>query len=418
MKRKYQISLVILLLVITLFVPMYFMNYNRTSIKEDNIGEKYIEIEKKYDFLSGSKSLFEWQLVQSDIEIKKTVVTGKIVAVGDIMFHSPQIKSGYNDSEKIYDFYPVFQRIEKYIKDADIALGNYETVAAGKEYKFGGYPRFNAPKETLKALSMVGFDILSTVNNHSIDRGKDGIVNTIDHINEYNMVNIGTYKSKDREILIRNVNGINIAFLSYSYGFNGLDVLLSNEELSYMVNTIDEEKIKNDIVESEELGADIVTVVIHWGNEYQLTPSKEQVDLAYKMIDWGADVILGSHPHVIQKSEIVKRHDGDKFIIYSMGNFVSNQRIETISNKNRSHTEDGVIVSLEFEKNKETGKTRLKDFDYIPTWVNRYYNNGKSNYEILPTLEYIDDDNSISQDVFNRIKNSYDRTMRKMFIVK
>src|SRR5690554_191707 len=163
----------------------------------------------------------------------------KLLAVGDIMFHSPQFKAAYNNESSTYDFIPTFKHVKKYIESSDIAIGNFETVTAGEEVGFSGFPRFNAPKETLKALSEVGFNILSTANNHAIDKGRDGLIRTIDYINEYGMKNIGTYKERENNILIEEVEDIRIGFLSYTYGLNGLDSLLTKEELTYMVNLID-----------------------------------------------------------------------------------------------------------------------------------------------------------------------------------
>ena len=344
---------------------------------------------------------------------ENTIKTATICAAGDIMFHSPQIKAAYSANTDSYDFTENFKYVKKYISEADLAIGNLETVTAGSNFGYQGYPNFNAPDEIICALKYSGFDVLSTANNHCLDQRRTGVINTIDRIYDNGLENIGTYKEKHDLPFIKEVNGIKIALLSYTYGCNGMEHSLTEEELGYMVNFIDEGKIKNDIQKARELDADAVVVVIHWGNEYQLEVSEEQLELGKKIIDWGADIILGSHPHVVQKSEIVNHDGDDKFIIYSMGNFLSNQRAETVSNK---YTEDGVIVNIQLEKDFSNNKTIIKDVSYVPTWVRKYYCEGKLKYEIMPILDFVDNKNvnGIDDDTMVRMKESYSDTIEKM----
>ncbi len=352
-----------------------------------------------------------------DIDIEKDM-TVTISVTGDVMVHMPQVRSAFDSSSNSYDFTSVFEEIKPYISSSDISIANLETVIAGNEYGFSGFPRFNSPEELLKALNDTGFDILSTANNHSIDKGKKGIINTIDNIEKYNMVSVGTYKESTDRVLIKEINGIKLGILAYTYGCNGLEVLLTEEELDYMVNIIDEERIRNDIKLTEDMGVDMTIVLMHWGNEYQLEPSEEQILLGSNMITWGADIILGSHPHVIQRSEIIEHNGERKFIIYSMGNFISNQRRETMKNSRRKYTEDGIIVTLTLEKDSSMGRTSIKDVDYIPTWVYRYSENGKLMYKIMPTIDYMDNSNDniqiLDESVLNKIKESYTQTMKRM----
>lgn len=400
-KKKFTLGIIIVLFFISLITIQYYDYLMDRNVESEYESEGINDLEKTDEV--------EEATVEEEIPPK---IESTIVAVGDIMFHTPQIKGAYNSETGEYDFNFVFEEIAKYIENADLAIGNFETVTAGNAYKYSGFPRFNSPKSTVAALKNAGFDILSTANNHSLDRGKEGIIKTIEAINEQDIKNVGTYKEPTEDILIEDINGIQAAVLSYTYGCNGLEVLLSEEELSYMVNIIDEDKIKNDIEKADESQVDMTIVVMHWGNEYQREPSQYQIDLAYKMIEWGADIILGSHPHVIQKSEIVK-HDGeDKFIIYSMGNFISNQRRETLNIRNRQYTEDGVIVKLTLEKDFEIEKTRIKDVEFIPTWVYRYGENGVYKHVILPTIDYLSEENdNINMEVLNRVEESYNNTI-------
>lgn len=396
-----RIRIIILLLILGLssflianrFFPNSVTVNDRTSLKEEK--ESLISLEEPIPIE----------------EEKKTTTT--LLAAGDIMFHMPQIRAAYDTNSKTYDFKHVFKYVKKHIESADLSIANFETVTAGNGMGFFGFPRFNSPEETLKAIKYAGFDILSTANNHALDQGKEGILNTIKVIEKEGMKNIGTYEGPNNDILIEEINEIKIAFLSYSYGFNGLDYTLSEEELSYMVNRIDENRIKEDIDRAKNLEADMVVVFIHWGNEYQKEPSDHQLELGNKMVEWGANIILGSHPHVVQKSEIINYKGKDNFIIYSMGNFISNQRRENMDNK---YTEDGIMVKIQLEKNFSKGETNIIDITYIPTWVRRYKDNGLK-YEILPIRDFLEDEelySKIDDKEKERIEESYNDTLDKM----
>lgn len=400
MKRTF--AFILMILIVSLAIVSLNNNWTdyKESVNEENLEPKDIgDVEDTDD------------IIEEHLEEKKSTAT--ILAVGDIMFHIPQIKSAYNKDTNSYDFTGMFKYVKPYIESSDIALGNFETVTSGNDIGFFGFPRFNSPVETLYALKDAGFDILNTANNHAIDRGKDGIINTINYINEYGMKNIGTYKEPEDNILIEDINGIKIAFLSYCYGFNGLESLLTEEKLSYMVSKIDENKIKKDIEKAKDI-SDIVVVLIHWGNEYQREPSQYQTELASNMINWGANIILGAHPHVIQKSEFIEKDGKNNFIIYSMGNFLSNQRMESTGNK---YTEDGIMVKIELEKDLNKEDTVIKDIDYIPTWVRRYEERGAIKYEILPIEDFIENEDlykNLREKEKERIVESFESTMEMM----
>ncbi|MGO1368966.1 CapA family protein [Senegalia sp. (in: firmicutes)] len=336
-----------------------------------------------------------------------------LYATGDIMFHGSQLKSAYNNSTGEYDFKEVFEPVKRHLENADIAIGNFETTTAGDSLPISSYPSFNSPDSTVSALKYAGFDILSTANNHSLDTGKIGVVNTINNIEKNDMDYIGTSKEDYKPFILKEENEIVLSFLSYTYGLNGNDSRLSKEELEYMINLIDEEKIEEDIKRAKNV-SDKVVVFIHWGDEYSRSPSEFQMTLADKMFSFGADVILGSHPHVIQRSEMIKKDGEDKFIIYSMGNFISNQRRETLPNvRNNIYTEDGIMVNINFKKNLKTEEVIIEDVNYLPTWVYKYAENGRNKYEILPVADFVNDE-KLSVDIRKRLKNSFNQTMELM----
>lgn len=399
--------IVILIMVILLLLPL--LGYTIYKDFYNSSTDVIIDIPEK-DIDEGEVEGPEIEEIEEVEEAKTSNI--KLLAVGDIMFHSPQFKAAYDKESNSYDFKPSFQYIKKYVEEADLAIGNLETVTAGEEVGYSGFPRFNSPKETILALKETGFDILSTANNHSLDQGKKGIINTIDAINEYGMKNMGTYKEVGDNILIEELEGIEIGFLSYTYGLNGLDSLLTREELSYMINLIDEEVIRKDI-EDLRGQVDLLVVSIHWGHEYHREPSAYQIELGEKMVNWGANIILGSHPHVIQKSQIIEANGRDNFIIYSLGNFLSNQRGETMGNP---YTEDGLILILEIEKNLSSGETIIKNIEYIPTWVHKYWDSNKMNFEILPVSPSLEGNSNgiLTEGQKTRMEKSFRDTMEKM----
>ncbi|RJE88441.1 CapA family protein [Paenibacillus sp. 1011MAR3C5] len=336
-----------------------------------------------------------------------------LAAVGDIMFHNAQLESA-RVATGGYDFKPVFEQVKPIIEAADIAIANFETTTAGTDpYKHQGYPRFNSPDEAVDALKEAGFDILTTANNHSLDTGKQGVTRTLDTIQSRGLATVGTYATRpDTRVLLKEVKGIKLAFLSYTESLNGLESLMTPEELDAMVNKVDEAKIQEDVAYAKAQGADLILASLHWGNEYEREPSTGQVNLAQRLSSFGVDIILGSHPHVIQKSEWQQSGDRNTFVVYSMGNFISNQRQETLDNV---FTEDGVIVQFEIRKDKQTGATEIHKVDYVPTWVYRDMEPGQQTfaYRILPAEDY---SNSLElSDAFKaRIERSYQDTMSQM----
>lgn len=400
---------IILFVFILILIPLLYKggkNLITTSIETISNKGKDGGKEQNSKLDDNEKSIFDKEDDESLVEL----TNAKILSVGDIMFHMPQVKSAYQGNGK-YSFDDSFKYVKKYISKADISIGNFETVTAGNDKKFSGFPQFNSPKETLLSLKNSGFDIISTANNHSLDQGKEGLINTIKYANEYGLKNLGTYEEEvEKNYLIEEKNGIKMGFIAYTYGLNGLEFYLSEEELSYMVNLIDENKIEEDIKELKK-ETDIVVISLHWGSEYQREASQEQIDLGHKIIDWGADIVLGSHPHVLQKSEIIKKNGKDSFIIYSQGNFLSNQRKDTMGNE---LTEDGVMVEIELEKDLSNDNTIVKNVEFIPTWIYKYKENDRELFKILPTRDVIDGSLEIELDeeTRERINKSQEDSMK------
>lgn len=339
----------------------------------------------------------------------------RIAAAGDIMFHETQLNSAYQKESNSYDFNSVFEDVKPLIESADLALVNLETTLGGAEIGYRGYPTFNSPDETIDAIKNAGFDVLTTANNHSLDTGSQGLKRTVKIIREKELSSVGSYDEKpESRVLMKEVKGINIAILAYTESTNGLGDQYPAEELNAMLNLMDEDIIREDINEAKERQADLIITFMHWGEEYMENPNAKQLQFAEMMAKEGVDIILGSHPHVIQKSEFIEVDDHRAFVIYSMGNFVSNQRRETLGD-GKEGTEDGIIVNFDIRKNDQTGETTVENVEYIPTWVYRNKEKGESRYtyRILPIENFLDS-TDISKVFQERMKQSLEKTVSKM----
>lgn len=352
--------------------------------------------------------LFDFQIRDSKTNSTDSTSTLTISFVGDLMCHSPQMDYARIGKDS-FDFKPVFRKVKNYLSSADITIGNLETIFAGTENGYSGYPLFNSPDEYLYALKDAGFDILLTANNHSMDRGKKGIIRTIEKINSLGMSSIGSFKSQyDRDsIRVFEINGIKITLLAYTYGLNG-NYIPKNEK--YLVNKIDTNLIKLDIEDARKKNADVVLVYFHFGEEYQRKLNTYQKEIVKSAVNSGADLIIGSHPHVIQPIEKFlseKNKIKEGIIAYSLGNFLSNQRWR--------YSDTGVILNMTIKKNISTGQIRLSKVSFLPTWVYKGKIDGKNEFVILPADTTLSDfHNQLPQTDRLKLFQSIDDT-RKMF---
>lgn len=328
-----------------------------------------------------------------------------ILAVGDLMVHTPQLTSARVADG--YDFEPCFAPVASRITAADLAIGNLETTLAGADRGYTGYPMFNSPDSFADALVESGFDVLTTANNHTLDRGPAGLTRTLDILDELDAQHTGTARTAEEaeRILMAEVNGAKVAILAYTYGMNGFT---APSDKKWMVNVIDTTRMVADVKRARELEPDLVIVSIHNGVEYQRQPSESQKAVEMAMIEAGADVVLGSHPHVIQPMQTVEatREDGTPrtgFIIHSLGNFVSNQR--------ERYRNTGLLLELGFEKDVRSGVTSLVSVEYVPVWVDDTDEAGKE-HRVLPIGDVLADSAYPGVDTADRtrIQQAWDDT--------
>lgn len=363
-----------------------------------------------------SSSAVQDPLSQKENEkINQPPVEIEISAVGDIMTHTPQIKAQYNQSTGKYDFTNNFKWIQPYIQKSDLALANFETTLAGSSKPYSGYPQFNSPDQIVDALKTAGFDVLSTANNHSYDTGFSGMKRTAQVIRDKGLMNIGTKESADeKDYIIHNVKGIKVGLISYTYdtnpapdqtALNGIPVSKQGQDLihTFSYSELDQQiqKIQSQVQRMKKEGADVIAMFVHWGNEYERQPNENQKQTAQKLADSGVDIIFGSHPHVIQKIDYIHSDvtNKDTLVVYSLGNFLSNQRTELIK---KPYTEDGMIVQVTLQKDMNTKKVQVSNVNYVPTWVHLYTRGAKKFYEVLPVKEALEDKQKYS---LNTVKN-------------
>ena len=296
--------------------------------------------------------------------------SARIMANGDLLYHIPIYRTALKE-DGTYDFHENFEYVKPWLKQADLVIGDFEGTV-NKDHYLGGYPLFNAPGEVMDAIKDAGYQVLDLAHNHILDSQIEGVFSTADAIEKAGMTPIGVYTHEPRDkapIVIKEVNGIKVALLAYSYGFNGIEEYISKEDYDNHLSDLNEEKMKAEI-ERAEKEADITVIMPQMGIEYQLEPTEEQKQLYHKMIDWGADIIFGGHPHVVEPAETVEKDGDKKLIIYSMGNFLSNQRIETMQDEeNAKWTERGVLMDVTIKK--KSGKTTIETAQAHPSWVNR-----------------------------------------------
>ena len=308
-----------------------------------------------------------------------------LMAVGDIMVHDQQLEAAWDSRTNRYDFLPSFVHVKPLFQEADWVIGNLETTLAGREARYTGYPMFNSPETLALTLKEIGFTAVTTANNHSLDRKEEGVHKTIAHLDQAGLLHTGTFRSEEerKEPLFLQKGEITLALLAYTYGTNGIPVPKGKP---YLINLIDPVLIRQDILAAREKGADLVAVALHFGSEYQRLPNEAQKKTAEQVLRFGADLILGAHPHVVQPYEwkTVILEDGREhkgLIAYSLGNFISAQRWD--------YKDVGAILKLALHKGGK-GETRIESVELIPTYVYFHRANGKRNYVIHPvwrTLE-------------------------------
>ena len=325
----------------------------------------------------------------SEIANEDSLISVRVIAAGDAMCHSPQFTQAKKPASNTYDFSGCFQYMTDILATGDLNIVNLETTLAGAPYS--GYPQFCAPDEFAAALQEAGFNFFLLANNHCADKGSKGVISTIEKLQKLQIPSAGTYLNKSdrqqRHPALMEINGIKIALLNYTYSTNGLSVT-APVSVNYLHDTT---QIKKDLEAAKLQQADIIIAFLHWGTEYRRTPDDRQKAQAQFFFENGTDMIIGSHPHVIEPMEYFAYNPADttqkKLIYWSLGNFISNQRKE--------HTDGGIMASFTITKNKNTQQIRVENETAIPYWVYRKPNLFPG-YFVLPTERFLNDSTTFS----------------------
>jgi len=349
------------------------------------------------------------------------VYSARLAFVGDLMAHDVQKRYAYDRDNDTYSFISCYELIKPYLNDADYTVGNLETPVAGKNATpMTGYNEwllFNAPVEFAEALKETGFDLVTTANNHANDMGEAGILHTIEALDAIGLEHTGTNTStEDQEkVLIKEINNIRFAFLAYTGGLNSIPLPQGKR---YLVNRVNDDLIRRQIEYARQAGAEIVIVMPHTGEEFQGNPDELAITRAHDICRLGADIVMASHPHVLQPTEVfeVVNEDGSVrtcFIAYSMGNF--------ISGLDWKPCDAGAVFYLDFEKTEDEngGSVRLAHASYAPTWVQYKDKDGNVKISIHPVSDTLmaikaGEDVDLSERDITRLMGAHRETTRRM----
>ena len=286
-----------------------------------------------------------------------------LVMVGDALIHSSVYDDAYEDGK--YNFYKMLSPVKDYISSHDLAFYNQETVLGGTSLGLSSYPSFNSPQEVGDAFIDAGFNLVSLANNHTLDKGSKAVINSNNYWKrQKEVLTSGSYNNETErnQVVIKEVNGIKYALLAYTTTTNGI-----KPTANYYVNVYNEDQVKEDIAKVRDK-VDLLLVSMHWGEEYNTSIINSQEEIAKYLSSLGVDIIIGTHPHVVEPIEYI----GDTLVIYSLGNFLSGQE--------GLDRQVGLMVSVEITKNDD--KIVISDPSAILTYT--YYNNGntKTNFKV------------------------------------
>lgn len=324
--------------------------------------------------------------------------TFTLAASGDFLIHSAvwRAASDYAGGEG-YDFSPMLDPIAPLVEAADFAICHLEVPLSPDSTNLSSYPQFNSPAELADAIAGAGYDTCSVASNHTIDKGETGVVNTLAVLDSAGLQHAGSARGPEEDVpTLYDINGVTVGHLSYTYGLNGLRVPAGKD---YLVNVTGVDEILADAAAARAAGAEFVVVSMHWGSEYIVDPTSTQRQQAETLLQSDdIDFILGHHAHVIQPIGQV----GTKYVVYGMGNFLSNQRSGNV----RVGTEDGVLVQARVWEQAD-GSFSVSYIDYTPTYVE------EGTYRILPVPQTLNAPGN-SPALVAALETSWERTQERI----
>lgn len=405
-KIKKFLKIVIIILIILIFIFLFKILHNYYQNNYSYVKNQNTTIDNNINQLNNLENS-ENNISYTNTE--ETPINFTLTAIGDTLCHNTQYWDAYNIETKEYNFSYVYEDIKYYTKVADITVGSLETTFAGEERGYSNYPTFNSPDSLATSLKKIGVDVISLAGNHALDYGYSGLCRTIDILEEADISHLGTYKTVEEQekILIKNVKGVKIAFINYTYGTNGIPV---PSDKKYCLNLIDKNLISKQIEKAKEQNVDMIVACMHWGTEYKTVANNEQKELADYLFKNGVDIIIGNHPHVLEPMEkkTITLDDGttkDVFVVYALGNFTADQRDEI--------TRDSAILNLNITKNLD-GKISINKVDYVPIYMYKNTSVKTHKFKILDIKKCIaqyesGDTSYISSTLYKNLKTQLEK---------
>lgn len=369
MKKKYVIFVVLIVLIIFGFICGLYL-LKKESPTEPKQEEKTEEVKKE--------------------EPKTSKLS--LIMVGDALLHGSVYRDAYKNG--VYNFDSQLEYIKPVVQNYDLAFYNQESILGGTELGLSDYPTFNSPQEFGDAMINTGFNLVSLANNHTMDRGEKAVLNSCEYWkSKENVLAVGSYCSKEdsEAVQIKEKNGIKYTLLAYTYGTNGISVPQGKE---YLVNLYSDEKAKSDIEKVRDK-VDLLIVSMHWGTEYRTEPTEEQKREAEYLSSLGVDIIIGTHPHVIEPITYIN----DTLVIYSLGNFISAQ-----STNNDYNTMVELMTSVDIIKEEKNGQTTIKLDNLNNELLYNYYKKGSrwTDFKVIPFSQMNSNYNSDYQRLYNK----------------
>ena len=342
---------------------------------------------------SSTRNTSTTNFIINEEPVTARATTINLKMVGDVLVHSQLYKNGRH-SDGSYNFDHFFTNISQDISTADISIVNQETILGGTELGSSAYPKFNSPKEIGDAEVKSGFNTILHATNHTLDKGEVGLNNCLDFWKtkypNVAVLGINETETDYNNIYVYAKNDFKIAILNYTYGTNGLPIP-SNKP--YCINTLDEDKVISDIEKAKKL-ADMVIVCPHWGTEYKLTPDDYQDTWTQLFLDHGVDIVIGTHPHVLQPIETLTSSSGHTMLVYySLGNFISCQDTKECM--------IGGMADITLEKD-SSGKCHIKQYGLVPIVTHRVFTMGQyTSYKLSDYTQSLVDENTIKKYAFD-----------------
>ena len=364
--------------------------------------DKKLFAEQKAEIERQSQEIFSQineSIAQTNQNISESDSIIKMSAVGDILCSQAMLDDAYDDKTKTYDFSHMFRNVSGFINNADIVMGTMETGITE-----GVYNDKSAPLEFAKAVKNSGVNLVTISHNHSLDNGVNGLKETRDNLESIGFDVVGDKLEEAQAVLIKEVKNTKIAFLTYTCFLD--NEAQKTEEEKNCVNMYSEEQAKQDIEFAKENGAEYICVLIHWGDAISETVTDEQKEIADFLVDNGVDLILGSHPSVVQPMEVRKNADGENvFIAYSIGTYIS-----TLSSE-EARTE--LVINIELRKSGKDGKVYLNKVDYTPIYVLDNGVEAQNRIELIDmksyATSYTGENDKITRSTYDNLVRGLDR---------